>query len=409
MGDLVLTHKKRFRKVYGLPRRKRQKPEVVRLYFDRQDKTVTMTENHPVRIINGRYSRWIPAKYIKPGMSVQYLANECARCKKLTPFYKKYCCRSCLSKDITDRQWANPEHRKNISEKAREQLKREYRLGLRDKDRITDAANKKTREMVEEGVFGWWMNEEFFDKVRKATNTPEHREAQSRRMKENNPMEDPDVRQRATESLVNTLENHPEKRLNARMAEYRKSQKRTYIEERMENLLNKMGVDYAFQYPILRYDVDFALPELGIAIECDGKYWHQDKDKEKKRDERIKEQGWDIFHFTGSEINNQITQVEDQLIRIIGNHTKQFHTISMEVQKVESWKLDHPRTLYNLSVEEDESYIANGVIVHNCRCIILPARPQDIPEDVELLNAEQAQNIVREARRTGEVVSSVAG
>lgn len=28
--------------------------------------------------------------------------------------------------------------------------------------------------------------------------------------------------------------------------------------------------------------------------------------------------------------------------------------------------------LYNLAVEEDETYIANGVIVHNCRSVLIP-------------------------------------
>ena len=28
--------------------------------------------------------------------------------------------------------------------------------------------------------------------------------------------------------------------------------------------------------------------------------------------------------------------------------------------------------MYNLSVEEDESYVAKGIVVHNCRCIFLP-------------------------------------
>lgn len=28
--------------------------------------------------------------------------------------------------------------------------------------------------------------------------------------------------------------------------------------------------------------------------------------------------------------------------------------------------------LYNLAVEDDESYIANGVVVHNCRSLLIP-------------------------------------
>ena len=35
-------------------------------------------------------------------------------------------------------------------------------------------------------------------------------------------------------------------------------------------------------------------------------------------------------------------------------------------------KIEKPTTLYNLSVEDDESYIANGIVVHNCRCTLVP-------------------------------------
>lgn len=28
--------------------------------------------------------------------------------------------------------------------------------------------------------------------------------------------------------------------------------------------------------------------------------------------------------------------------------------------------------LYNLAVKEDESYIANGIVVHNCRSVLIP-------------------------------------
>ena len=34
------------------------------------------------------------------------------------------------------------------------------------------------------------------------------------------------------------------------------------------------------------------------------------------------------------------------------------------------------KVLYNFSVEEDESYIANNVVVHNCRCRSIPYAPE---------------------------------
>ena len=35
-------------------------------------------------------------------------------------------------------------------------------------------------------------------------------------------------------------------------------------------------------------------------------------------------------------------------------------------------KVPFDGTVYNLGVEDDESYIANGIVVHNCRCILVP-------------------------------------
>lgn len=55
-----------------------------------------------------------------------------------------------------------------------------------------------------------------------------------------------------------------------------------------------------------------------------------------------------------------------------GNHKKEFKFISRKIIDVKKWKVKSPRILYNLSVEEDESYIANGFVVHNCRCVALP-------------------------------------
>jgi len=45
--------------------------------------------------------------------------------------------------------------------------------------------------------------------------------------------------------------------------------------------------------------------------------------------------------------------------------------VYMPVKKVEKKQLKKARRLYNFSVKENESYIAKGVVVHNCRCIVI--------------------------------------
>lgn len=37
-------------------------------------------------------------------------------------------------------------------------------------------------------------------------------------------------------------------------------------------------------------------------------------------------------------------------------------------------------TVYNLGVEEDKSYVANGIVVHNCRCTLIPITSGEIED-----------------------------
>lgn len=53
------------------------------------------------------------------------------------------------------------------------------------------------------------------------------------------------------------------------------------------------------QYPIGKYFADFASPACSIVIECDGFHWHQDKEKDAKREQYMRERGWRIYRITG--------------------------------------------------------------------------------------------------------------
>jgi len=380
IGDYVLTHKGRFRKVYALPRNKgyKDETEVVRFsVLGMGQGGLSMTANHPVLITKEgcSFSRWKEAGKVKKTDQIQLLASRCKRCETLIPYFKQYCSQSCLSKDITDRQWADPKHRKNVSAKNRISMLKQYATGMRDGKEITKAAHIKTRQMAKEGRCPL-ARPDVREKNKKVTNTPEMRKASSERMKKKNPMYDPAVRRKATISLNEYLEKHPEKRLNARMAKYRKSGKKTWIEERMAKLLDKMNIDYVFQYPILRYNVDFAIPALKIVIECDGEQWHQDKEKDAIRQRRIEQEGWFVLRYTGAKINQCLREIEEELSRVVMNHSGQYEFVSFPIQKIEHWKLRKNRRLYNLSVEEDESYLAKGVIVHNCRCCAIPVKKE---------------------------------
>jgi very-short-patch-repair endonuclease len=73
------------------------------------------------------------------------------------------------------------------------------------------------------------------------------------------------------------------------------------IEENVWGDIRYIGIPFYPQYPILEYFVDFADPVKKIAIECDGKEFHQDKEKDRIRQERIEAEGWEFIRFEGKD------------------------------------------------------------------------------------------------------------
>jgi len=393
VGDLVLTHKGRFKKVIQLHKTPKQRPEAVRFRFGRTGQMgLSVTADHPI-LVDGN---WVSARDIVVGNEIHYLAGKCKQCDCLIPYYKKFCSRSCEHRWGANRQWANPEHRKNISNKASVQ-------GKRDRYRITKKANEACRQLVKKGR--WVLQqEEIREKGRHLTNTPEMRLASSVRMRKNNPMHDPNNVERMKKSLNELYELYPEKRLNARMAKHRKSGKMTWIEERMSFLLDKLGIKYVFQYPILRYNVDFAIPALRIVIECDGEYWHRDKRQDIIRQKRIEKEGWFVLRYTGTKINQCLEEIEEELLRVFSNHIGDYEFLKLKIVSLEKWVVRKALTLYNLSVEDDESYIANGFVIHNCRCVALPLVKLPGEKEFPLKAPPKAKGIPAEGK-PGKVVT----
>ncbi len=366
-GTLVLTHKGRFKKITQLIRTPKQTPEVVKISFHKKmpgRSTMTITANHPV-LVNGK---WKAAGKIKRGDDVSFMASECKRCCEPIPYYRTYCSDSCRSKDITDKQWADPKHRKNMSKKASAQLKREYKFGIRNGFKITKEAHKAMGVLAQKGKHPSQKLKNI-KKFKEATNTPEQRKQSSLRMTMNNPSLIPEVRKRMTKSYKETMLLHPEKHPNFIMAQ---KGFMSSLEKKMKIILDKLGVEYVPQYPIKNYFVDFAIPSLRIAIEVDGAYWHQNKKKDTKRQREIEKEGWHVLRYSEKQINECLTDVGDEVARLVANHKGEYKFTEMKIVSVKKWKVRKAKMLYNFSVAGDESYVAKGFVVHNCRCTTVP-------------------------------------
>jgi very-short-patch-repair endonuclease len=68
------------------------------------------------------------------------------------------------------------------------------------------------------------------------------------------------------------------------------------------------------------YRVDFAFPQLKVAVEADGEEWHassEDIQRDKVRDSQLASQGWIVLRFTEQEIEDQIDDIMKVISRVL--------------------------------------------------------------------------------------------
>lgn len=84
--------------------------------------------------------------------------------------------------------------------------------------------------------------------------------------------------------------------------------------------LDNRGIDYEPQYPVTKWIIDFAIPEYKIAIEADGVYWHSLEnviDKDARKDNDLKSNGWSVFHFDGDKIRSDVSGCIDEIVKYL--------------------------------------------------------------------------------------------
>jgi hypothetical protein len=82
------------------------------------------------------------------------------------------------------------------------------------------------------------------------------------------------------------------------------------LEEQVWQVIKSVGrVPLYPQYPVLNYFLDFANPHFKIAVEADGKQWHNEE-KDRIRDENLVNAGWKVFRVGSRDIFN-IVDIDD--------------------------------------------------------------------------------------------------
>jgi len=331
VGDLVLTHRGRFRRVVYvrphdvLPRGS----EVIRLSIVPVDRAgrrvhITVTPEHPF-LVNGS---WKSASEIRPSDSVSALGDKCEVCGR--PYFVRYdryearsyhtCSARCHNKRIF--------HSSEAREKVRRTMKAQYLDGRRDAALVTRRANERTRELVASGLA----------KI-------QHLSSEERRLSRIA------VAAKITAGIRKGITG--------------------FGEAELKPILDRLGVNYIhlFALPESPLLYDFCLPDQRILVEVRGPGFNNVAAQERAaiKDRLANDHGYLLLNLWWAQVIDQPATVEEILRRILRNHGHEYVFVEARVVSVESRRTRGLFRLYNIGVEEDESYVAAGVVSHNCR------------------------------------------
>lgn len=384
VGDLVLTHKGRFKKVTELFIRRSLFKNIeggiykikLRLSSGKFILLDKITSEHPVLSDKG----WVRVSDLVIGSRLMLLDDLCGNkeCSNRIEIYHhryfsesadvggigslKYCSKYCCSRYTAIKQWENPRNRELVSVASKRQMINRYKnMGINERRELTTNGRKVVKKMIKDGTHPFTK----------------------------------------TETIVKANRSN--------------GKKCSFIELKLRHFLDRLGISYKIGYSIFRdefrsngqrklYFPDIYIPELNIVIEADGENWHEDIEYDKKRDSDIKRLiGADTFRFTESQIRDNGDFVYEELGRIIKNHRGEYGFQDIEVVGIHKYSSSGSDdiTLYNFSVEEDESYIANGVVVHNCRCTlnhVHKGQQWDEQKQVFDYTTERERKVIRQSK-----------
>ena len=92
------------------------------------------------------------------------------------------------------------------------------------------------------------------------------------------------------------------------------------IETRLLAAMKQQGLTPETQFVVGHFIADFAFPNDRLLVEADGDYWHfteKGLEKEKRRDAYLAERGWQVLHFTESEIMDDTDACVGEITRLL--------------------------------------------------------------------------------------------
>jgi very-short-patch-repair endonuclease/uracil-DNA glycosylase len=356
VGDRVLTHLGRFRKITKVFKEKmdnsvtRIKITFINNEFEKTSKNkIIVTDEHPFLTTTG----WKKASDLTTDDELISLASKCAYCNKVIIKNKYdvkkhvYCSRKCSNKYRIPKL-----------------LKKDPTLRFR----LTKKANDKVRDLVKQKKWhsgdihkngNHWLYKLSESETKKVKRRQKLQGKRNIKIMKERGVDFPSL---GTEALAKYYSTH----------KYSAGQKfipikNTKIEVLIKKGLEKENIKFKDNLRIGRYFPDIVLDEKPIIIECNGWYWHKTKKVElsSKRTKYLESKGYTVLIFDEKEILKDADRCVKEIIRILKNHTHQYVFKPTKILSIE--RMEKSRGFrYNLSVEEDESYIADNLVMHNC-------------------------------------------
>ena len=118
--------------------------------------------------------------------------------------------------------------------------------------------------------------------------------------------------------------------------------KNTSIEIFVKNLLDKYYIDYQTNVRniIYPYELDIYIPSKNIAIECNGVYWHSDKNKEKNyhynKYSKCKEKNIQLISIWEDQVINSPEKVESIILSKLGVYKERIYARQCIIKEVTS-------------------------------------------------------------------------
>lgn len=95
----------------------------------------------------------------------------------------------------------------------------------------------------------------------------------------------------------------------------------TPIERSLWNAFRTSGMEAKPQFGVGPYRVDFGFPAYRLAVECDGRDWH-DAERDRARDAHVKQLGWTVLHFTGSRLYRDADSVAAEVRAVLASRPR---------------------------------------------------------------------------------------